>query len=661
MKLIKLFLALFVSITITNAQSNHTITIDGTNDFTPDTEAFGNFSSADNGYFTWDANYIYLGIADVEADYGDLATFIYFDTDPEGTNGTVDAYAWGNNIVTPFAADYVVVWKNKSGADYIEVRDYNEGTTSWDQYDFENSTSLNTDEVNFAIGTDFREVRIKRSILGSPSSIKVTSFTEQQYSSNWRYFAWASDGWTDANRGAGQSIVHYHGFTLTDGYTPNHTNSYDYVMRKNIKVVSLDAKQESFFVRDDGTGDGANDLDVSSAYTFEVWINVGAYTSGDYDVIMDRRTVFSLYLVNDDNNDYALTFAARDGSDNIIASIDCDGTGSTSADMVFGTWYHVAVTYDGTTAKLFVNGTQMDSDTDADFQLSASTNAINIGGRYWGSSYSRQMQDCDIDEVRMSNIARSSFHSSVSDNAYMSDVNTIFLMHLDDDTAPPTYISGTDFNGTTGSDADFTSADYLAFGTLPLPVELTSFNALTTSNGILLNWQTATEVNNYGFEIERAVTSTSSVTEWEKIGFVEGHGNSNSPKNYEFTDTSTPLSASTVSYRLKQIDIDGNYEYSDVVEVNVANQTPSKYELSQNYPNPFNPTTEINFSIPTNENVSIKVFNLLGEEVAQVINKELLAGSHKIQFDASKLSSGIYFYKMVSGKFVSVKKMILMK
>ena len=163
MKKIVLFCFLvFLSINMF-AQSNHTIAIDGTNDFTASDEAFANFSTADNGYFTWDADYIYLGIADADADLSQ-ATFIYFDTDPEDSNGTTDAYAWGNNIVTPFSADYVVVWKNEFGSDYIEVRDYNEGTTSWDQYAQESATSLNTDEVNFAIGADYREVRIKRSI-----------------------------------------------------------------------------------------------------------------------------------------------------------------------------------------------------------------------------------------------------------------------------------------------------------------------------------------------------------------------------------------------------------------------------------------------------------------------------------------------------------------
>ncbi len=196
----------------------------------------------------------------------------------------------------------------------------------------------------------------------------------------------------------------------------------------------------------------------------------------------------------------------------------------------------------------------------------------------------------------------------------------------------------------------------------PLPVELTSFTAASTgSAAVVLNWETATEVNNYGFEIERAVTSTSSVTEWEKVGFVEGHGNSNSPKNYTFTDNSTPLNVSTVSYRLKQIDIDGNYKYSDVVEINIENELPTKFELFQNYPNPFNPSTTISFALPKSGFVTLKVYNAIGEEIEELVNREMNAGIQNINFDATNLSSGIYFFKLQSGSFSETKKMILIK
>jgi hypothetical protein len=188
-----------------------------------------------------------------------------------------------------------------------------------------------------------------------------------------------------------------------------------------------------------------------------------------------------------------------------------------------------------------------------------------------------------------------------------------------------------------------------------LPVELTSFNASIISKSVNLTWQTATEVNNYGFDVERTSVRLS---DWEKIGFVAGSGNSNSPKEYSFADNSLNNSGK-YSYRLKQVDNDGSYEYSSVVEVDY--NPAITFELVQNYPNPFNPSTSISYSIPNAEFVSIKVFNLLGEEVATLFNGYVEAGKHTLSFDASKLSSGMYLYKITAGNFTQVKKMLLAK
>ncbi len=207
------------------------------------------------------------------------------------------------------------------------------------------------------------------------------------------------------------------------------------------------------------------------------------------------------------------------------------------------------------------------------------------------------------------------------------------------------------------------------------PVELISFAATTQGSKVTLNWQTATEVNNYGFQVERQKSKGES--SWEEIGFIEGAGNSNSPKTYSFTDNVTE--SGRYSYRLKQIDIDGSYEYSKVVEVNVG--TPSKFELSQNYPNPFfaessgNSTTTIKYSIPSviarseatkqshdfASNVQLNVYNILGEEVATLVNEKQSPGNYTVQFDASNLPSGVYFYTLRVGNFVATKKMILLK
>ncbi|MGB5531179.1 MAG: T9SS type A sorting domain-containing protein, partial [Ignavibacteriaceae bacterium] len=191
-------------------------------------------------------------------------------------------------------------------------------------------------------------------------------------------------------------------------------------------------------------------------------------------------------------------------------------------------------------------------------------------------------------------------------------------------------------------------------GTNPLPAELSFFSAIILDSGVKLKWRTETEVNNYGFEILRSAQNDIA---WLKLGFVEGHGNSNSPKDYSFTDDK--VTGGKYSYRLKQIDTDGKFEYSKVVEVDLG--SPTKFELSQNYPNPFNPKTTIKFSLPQSGNVKLIIYNLLGEQVAELFNGFKEAGVHTINFYASELNSGLYIYKLEANEFVQSRKMTLIK
>ena len=195
----------------------------------------------------------------------------------------------------------------------------------------------------------------------------------------------------------------------------------------------------------------------------------------------------------------------------------------------------------------------------------------------------------------------------------------------------------------------------------PLPVELSSFTAIVLENSVKLNWRTETEVNNYGFEILRGVYPAKSRTQndkWEKIGFVEGNGNSNSPKDYTFTDNLTLTR--TLYYRLKQIDTDGQSEYSKVIEVD-AGIIPAEIVLEQNYPNPFNPSTTIRFNFTHSGDVRLSIYNLLGEQIMQLVNGFLEAGIHTVNFNASDLNSGVYLYKFETNGIIQSRKMILAK
>lgn len=186
-----------------------------------------------------------------------------------------------------------------------------------------------------------------------------------------------------------------------------------------------------------------------------------------------------------------------------------------------------------------------------------------------------------------------------------------------------------------------------------VPVELTSFAAVVNENKVTLNWTTASETNNSGFEVERKSASSN----WQKIGFVNGNGSTTELKRYSFIDQN--LNEGKYNYRLRQVDYNGTFEYSNSIEVEVLN--PDKFELNQNYPNPFNPITSIKFSLPSAGNVKLSVYNLLGQEVQTLVNGFKEAGVHTVSFEAKNLNSGIYLYKLEANGLTSVKKMTLLK
>jgi hypothetical protein len=219
-------------------------------------------------------------------------------------------------------------------------------------------------------------------------------------------------------------------------------------------------------------------------------------------------------------------------------------------------------------------------------------------------------------------------------------------------------IPGMNYGGNPGDNYNFaglSGQDLFTSPTSNLPVELTSFSGRVTKEGTNLAWNTATEVNNTGFDVERSLDKNN----WQKIAFVNGSGNSNSPKDYSYTDN---YSYNGICYyRLKQIDTDGKYTYSKIIEIKGASNV-ADFNLAQNYPNPFNPCTNINFSLNESGKAKLTVYDILGKERAVLFNGNVEAGkNYNVSFNGSNLESGVYFYKLTSGSVTSVKKMMLVK
>jgi len=192
-----------------------------------------------------------------------------------------------------------------------------------------------------------------------------------------------------------------------------------------------------------------------------------------------------------------------------------------------------------------------------------------------------------------------------------------------------------------------------------IPVELTSFTAINKGTKILLEWATATETNNHQFEIYRRNNQNEKVGEWILLGQQEGNGTTTEPHYYSYEDNITGINATALEYRLKQVDYNGNYTYSEIISVNSI--APNGFMLEQNYPNPFNPSTRIKYAILNKQFVSLKVYDLLGNEITTLINEEKPAGTYEVEFNANHLSAGVYYYTIVTDGFVQTKKMILLK
>lgn len=224
------------------------------------------------------------------------------------------------------------------------------------------------------------------------------------------------------------------------------------------------------------------------------------------------------------------------------------------------------------------------------------------------------------------------------------------------------------YDQTTTLAVDNTTSGAYSFGAgvsnLVLPVELTSFASTVSGRQVNLSWETKTEVNSNKFEVERGLVSSkdASVT-WSSVGSVLASGTSNSTKKYSFTEKN--VQSGKYQYRLKMIDNDGSFKYSNLVETSVA--LPKEFAISQNYPNPFNPSTKIDYQVPVDAKVILEVYSITGQKVIELVNQDQQAGYYSVNFGSTKLASGVYIYRIAAtekasgNNFSSIKKMMLLK
>ena len=420
----------------------------------------------------------------------------------------------------------------------------------------------------------------------------------------------------------------------------------------------------------DGTNDYVNlssSINLSgSSFTLEAWFNATTNIASS----STKRFIISVGATSGGSNQQVNILLNGDGVSQAYIK-----TGFYGSDLVYNwsydaNWHHVAFSYDAATNQgiLYLDGANVasqvfSSDLIGSGRATIGTPAWNIGNEtFYGN----------IDEVRIWNTVRtaSEISNNMNNNSLSpSTTGLVAYYHFDQGTAGGDNTGVTTLTDATANSYNGTLNNFALTGTLSnwigennaaLPVELVSFNAINLENKIALRWQTATEVNNYGFEVEKLkVKSQTSNSElkWTNVGFVKGNGNSSSAKEYSFIDDK--ISAGKHLYRLKQIDNDGKFEYSKEVEVDFG--TPNELSLNQNYPNPFNPQTTISYELPVSGKVLLKVYDVLGKEIVTLVNEEKSAGTYSVKFNGKDLSSGFYSYRIQAGDLVQTKKMILMK
>jgi len=371
---------------------------------------------------------------------------------------------------------------------------------------------------------------------------------------------------------------------------------------------------------------------------------------------------------NQDSTDEVIAYNGRTGTDGYGIMLFRSGSGDYYFGAQFGPktivtglkateydWVHVALTDTGSDHWfLYVNGAEYDLDTSA---IGIPTTSFTIGN----SSDTSMAYYGEIDEVRISGSVRYTGPFLPPTSPFTPDISTALLYHFDEASVDTT--ADASGGGNTGHLGASPRDPAWMISCAPLPIQLAGFSAAVLSGGVRLEWSTFSEINNYGFFVERKLSTEKDYRTVSQL--VPGAGTSLENHTYRWTDEG--LSQGAYRYRLQQVDLNGKVNHSSEIRIDVRGALavkgtkPLEFGLGQNFPNPFNPATEIRFSLPGGERVSLKVYDMTGREIATLADGMKPAGEYTVRWNARNVPSGTYFYRLIAGSFVEARKMAVIQ
>ncbi len=417
------------------------------------------------------------------------------------------------------------------------------------------------------------------------------------------------------------------------------------VERSDSALVSLKFDgNDSYFIKDNYV----SDLDVKKEWTIETWVNIKSLnTNSDWDVILDRQGVFSLYLIDDNEGDYAVRFVSRDNSGAITASLRSD---SSEINLKFNEWVHIAISYDSTNARLFVNGILVQSSNDKDFRLNYSTKALNLGGRYWGS-YSRYLVG-ELDEVRLSDTARyNSDFVPYRCMPFITDDYTRLLLHLDENSGDAIGdVSRHFFNINLRSSPN--SPNWNFNKQKPVLIFNEGISAKLINDSAIITWSSNYEAENISYELQKTTnySTLSEITDWSTIAIIDGVGDTLNTTYYSFTDIMPPLGRNY--YQLLIINSGCKYFYSSVDSVNVL----ASEDISI-YPIPASKYLKVH-GMRGNKIDNIRIYDINGRDMEPLWRIKQSSEVVK-EIDIRGLSVGMYIMRVEMNAKVSFIKFIV--